>query len=184
MTGTPKPAARSSEWQATAEEISPQRARGGQVLSLTAVCEATGLKHGTVLDSVQRKGSTRRDVPMAHLARPEFKRGGTPYWSQTQLDRYFEAVARRVERRQEVLDGLPEVTQAQADEREWWSLGRLSDWSGLAKVTLHRYRRLEGFPPPVAVIPSRGPNPYVVRDRAAVEEWLRARRPDWEPVGE
>lgn len=183
MTGT-KRTARSSEWQQTAEEISPQRARGGQVLSLTAVCDATALKPSAVMSYVQRRGRSRSDVPMAHLARPEFKRGGTPYWSQAQLDRYFEAKAHRSARRAEVLAGLPEVTQEHADEQGWWSLGRLSDWSGLAKVTLHRLANEESFPPPVAVIPSKGPNPYVVRDHTAVEAWLRARRPGWEPVGE
>ena len=185
MTGTPqRRSERASEWQATAEVISVQRARGGQVLSITALCDVTGLKPSAVMSYVQRKGRGKRDVPMSHLARPEFRRGATPYWSQAQLDRYFEARAERSARRREVLAGLPEVTQEQADERGWWSLGRLSEWSGLAKVTLHRLATQEGFPAPVAVIPSKGPNPYVVRDRAAVEAWLRARRPSWKPVGE
>lgn len=184
MTGKGR-AARRSEWQDSAEEIPRKRARENQrILNLTEVCGEAGLKSSAVMSYVNRTGVGRRDVPMTHLARPAYKVGAVPYWSQDQLDAYLDAKAEQSKVRAEKVAALPEVSQEDAEQRGWWSLRRMAAWSGFAVVTLHRMATQEGFPEPVAVVPSNGPNPHVVRDKAAVEEWLRATRPNWEPTGE
>lgn len=176
---------RRSAWQASATTITGRKAReDGSVLSLTEVSNAAGLKTTTVMSYVNRTGVGKSTAPITHLARPDYKVGLTPYWSQAQLDRYMTAKAEQTERQSEKLAGLPMVTEEEAEERGWWGIRRLAAWSGFAVVTVHRMATQEGFPEPVGLGPSRGLHPYVLRDRAAVEEWLRSKRPDWTPVEE
>lgn len=181
--GSAQRAPRRAEWQDHAEEITRKRARdNASILTLTEVCDLTGLKASAVMSYVNRTGTGREGVPMWKLARPAYKVGATPHWSQKQVDEYFETKAQQAQQRAAKIAELPEVSQEEADRRGWWSLRRLSTWSGFAVVTLHRMANEEGFPEPVAVVPSSGPNPHVVRDWKQVEEWLRARRPKWRPA--
>lgn len=182
---------RRSKWTDSADEISPQKARArraavhrgaqstGDVLSLTEVCDAAGLKPSTIKSYVHRTGRPVRGA-VAHLARPAYRVGATPYWSQAQLDAYFEAVESQAAAQG---DGeLVEVTAEEAEQRVWWSIPRLAEWAGFKLAHMYRMANEEGFPQPIAVVPSNGPNPIKVRDRAQVEAWFRARRPDWEPA--
>lgn len=173
-----------ASWTDGAEEINQHKANGvPSILSITTLCDATGLKKSTVKSYILRTGSTVRGA-MAHLMRPAYRVGSTPYWSQAQLDAYQQAAEQERQRREALLAKLPEVTVEEAQRRELWSMRQLARWAGFAPVTFHRMANEEGFPEPVAVVPSSGTRPFVLRDRAAVEKFLRARRPDWQPVSE
>lgn len=174
-------------WTKAAEVITRQKVvAADDVLSLTELCDATGLKASTVMSYVRRTGRNTRGA-MAQLFRPAYRVGNTPYWSQAQVDGYFDALDQHAQQRQRTAAGLaalPEVSRAEAERRRLWSIRRLADWAGIAPVTMHRLANEEGFPAAIAVVPSNGPNPYKVREQAAVEVWLRAHRPDWKPATE
>lgn len=172
------------KWTAVAKEITARKAtRDDDILSMTGVCDASGLKSSTVWSYVRRTGTTVRG-PMSHLMRPAYRVGETPYWSREQLDLYHQAKARQWQEQRELEASLPQVTVAEAEERHLWSIRRLAKWARIAHGTFHRRANEEGFPPPVATVRAQGPRLMLLRDRAAVEEWLRARDPEWEPVGD
>lgn len=171
-----------SKWTASADEIRPSTAkRSDDVLSLTEVCDASGLKASAVMSYVHRTGNPVRGA-MAYLARPAFRVGAaTPYWSRAQLNAYFEAAGQSQQSAEQIAD-LPELSPDEAERRALWSLPRLAEWAGFKPAHMYRMANEEEFPQPVAVVPSNGPNPIKVRDRAKVEAWFRARRPSWEPA--
>lgn len=172
---------RAAEWLSSAQEIPAEQVSQAGALSLTQLCDATGTKTSSIMSYVNRTGQMREDVPMAHLMRPAYRVGSVPYWSQDQATRYFDAHAERTRRRRERIANLPEVTQREADRRGLWGLRKFAAWSGFALTTVHRWKNDDSFPEPVAVIPSSGPNPYIVWRRKEVETWVRARQPAWQP---
>lgn len=179
--GKTRPQPLLGKWTDRAEEITARKAaRDPDVLSMAEVCSATSLESSTVWSYVRRTTNTTRG-PMAHLTRPAYRVGQTPYWSRAQLDGYQVAKEQQWQQQRELEAALPQVTAAEAEERQWWSIRRLAEWAGIKHGTFHRRANEEGFPAPVAAVRSKGPRLMLVRDRAAVEAWLRARHPDWEP---
>lgn len=172
-------------WTDRVEQITQRRANGDPtVLSITALCDAAGLKRSTVWSNVRRtKGPVRG--AMAHLARPAYRVGtDTPYWSQAQCDAYLKAKATQEQERAATIAKLPEVTAEEAQRRGLWTQRQLAAWAGFAPSSFHRLANLAGFPSPEARLPSGGSRPYVLRDRAKVEAWLRQQDPSWRPRGE
>lgn len=173
---------RTAAWMKDATEITPRKAKGGHVLDITELCSAAGLKVSSVRSTLNRTRRLKPTVPMSHLALPDFRIGSTPYWSREQLDRYITAKALESQRLKDLLAGLEVVTPAEADERGLVGMREIGRRVGIGHAALYRAAEEEGFPDPVAVIPSRGPQPHVLRKWSKVAEWFRASRPGWEPA--
>lgn len=160
-------------WQAHAEEAAEPDER---MLSLGQLAAETGLSPQTVLTAVHssaHSGSTRSRLRA--LARPAFNVGGVPYWSREQAADYHRQVAARWSAREEFAH-LPVIESAeQAQQRGLLWLRGLSRASGVPLTTLHRWKLMEGFPAPVAVMEVGSPTFRLLYDWTTVRAWMLTR---------
>lgn len=164
-----------------AAEITRQKAVASpDILSLTDLCDVAGVKASSVMSQVQRTGTTVRGA-MAHLMRPAYRVGHTPWWSQEQVDRYFAAKEKQFKQQAELEARLPRVSDDEAEDRQLRSNRWLAKWAGFSHGTFNRRSNEEGFPAPKAVLRSQGPRLVLLREQGEAEAWLRARHPGWEP---
>lgn len=169
---------RVAEWHEQAKEI--DAAEAAKHLSISAVCDRAGLRAATLQYAMNRTGTLRADNPKAHLVRPAYRVGDTPYWDQAQVDAYHRAFREQVQKRKSRWESLPIYSAEEAARRKLLTLRALQRATGYALTTLHRWSGHDTFPEPVARGESSGPNPHLLRDWVAVRDWLRRRNPDRE----
>lgn len=167
---------RPAAWHETATEIDGEP-DPRKHLTLGEVCSRTGLRDVTIKFAMNRKGRFK-NAALREIARPAYSKNGEPRWDPKQVADYFNAINERSRTIEERFGHLPVVSAADARRRQLLTLREVHRASGFALTTLHRWTSYEGFPEPVAVQTSKGPQPLVLRRWHDVRAFLLTQRPD------
>lgn len=158
----------------------------GDYLTLAEVSERTSLSPNTLLDALSRPEVTMPTNPMFALSRPAARISNRPLYSHEQVENALQ-IQRESEHRH--LGGgakpLPVVTAEESRRAELMSALEIARFAGVHEQTVRRWiREIAAFPIAVALRAraSDGENgtkvhpgvPIVVREKGAVEAWLRS----------
>lgn len=187
-------------WAEDVEDLYPGRLdEVSRYLDVAQVSARTGLSTNTILDSLSRPKVTSETNVLGPLSRPAAHVGGSPLWSQEQVDeslRRQKAINEQRATGQRHLGGgdeaLPTMTPDEADQRGFLSTAEIAEiahmrrgqngaWKSVHEQTVRRWARDDGdFPKAVALrLRSSGhPGvPIVLYNGGQVRAWLATKAP-------
>lgn len=169
------PSPRVPLWKHHAE---PRDTVPADALTLSQVASETGLKPTTVTTAMHSTAHTGRRSLLRRIARPAYNVGGVPYWTPEQAADYFSQIQDRFNVRRE-FSHLMTLDRDAAREIRAASLRGLSRLSTVPIGSLHRWKLIEGFPPPIAIMEVDSPTPQLLYSWPSVASHIERRHARW-----
>jgi hypothetical protein len=112
------------------------------------------------------------------LAAPKYNWHGIPIWDVKQVSAYHATVSERW-KTQEEFAGLPVLTEEQVIEQQLTSLRGAARRTTIPLTTLHRWKLMESFPAPKALMRVNSPTPRVLYSWEKLKECVIEHHADW-----